>query len=174
MKGLVKCSVVLAGYAAAVLVASAAVYVRLLNTQGPAAQASAGMYAFGDLLLFVAAFGGVALFPTGLAFYFLRPYRWFWTLLSLAALAIAVSGAFAASFYVLAAAQPHPGRVLMDVAALSVLRMLGSPLVAGTFLIAAFLAPTQTSRWALLAATGIECVVAAYSVLHWFAPFHGV
>ena len=58
--------------------ASAAVAVRIANTSGPDAQASAGMYAFGDGLLFIAVFSAVAIFPTGLALCFLRPCRWFW------------------------------------------------------------------------------------------------
>jgi hypothetical protein len=77
MKALVKSGVVVAGYVAAVLAASAAVAVRIANTSGPDAQASAGMYALGDSLLFVAVFSAVALVPTGLALWFLRPYRWF-------------------------------------------------------------------------------------------------
>ena len=57
MKTFVKFGMVLAGYVAAVLVANAAVAVRIANTSGPDAQASAGMYAFGDGLLFIAVFG---------------------------------------------------------------------------------------------------------------------
>jgi hypothetical protein len=40
-------------------------------TQGSIAQASSGMYAFGDLILFIGVFGVLALIPTGLAAYFL-------------------------------------------------------------------------------------------------------
>jgi hypothetical protein len=60
MSNFVKCGVVLAGYVAAVLAAAAALEVRLLDTQGPDAQASAGMYAFGDAMLFLAVFGFAA------------------------------------------------------------------------------------------------------------------
>jgi hypothetical protein len=102
MKALVKFGVVLAGYAAAVLAASAAVAVRVATTSGPDAQASAGMYSFGDGLLFVAVFSAVAFFPTGLAMYFLRPFRWFWVALSITALTIAVTGLLAASVYAVA------------------------------------------------------------------------
>jgi cell division protein FtsX len=69
--GLAKLGLVIGGYAAACLVASGVVYVYQLLTQSAASQASAGMYAFGDLLLFVGVFGVLALFPTGLALYFL-------------------------------------------------------------------------------------------------------
>lgn len=67
MKPFLKSGVVAVGYIAAFLIASAAVGVRLANTSGPDAQASSGMYAFGDALLFVAVFGVAALVPTGAA-----------------------------------------------------------------------------------------------------------
>ncbi len=73
MKTLIKIVLVVAGYVAALLLASAAVAIRIADTSGPDAQASAGMYAFGDGLLFIAVFTTVALFPTGLALWFLRP-----------------------------------------------------------------------------------------------------
>ena len=103
MKALVKFGVVLAGYVTAALVASAAVAVRVANTSGPDAEASAGMYAFGDGLLFIAVFSAVALFPTGLALCFLRPYRWFWVAISVTAMAIAGTAILAASVYAVAA-----------------------------------------------------------------------
>jgi hypothetical protein len=64
---------VTAGYVAAFLMASAAVAIRVASTSGPDAQASSGMYAFGDALLFVAVCGVAALVPTGVALFFLRP-----------------------------------------------------------------------------------------------------
>jgi hypothetical protein len=67
----VKLGLLIGGYALACLAASGVVYVNGLFTQGAAAQASAGMYAFGDLLLFVGVCGVLGLFPTGLAVYFL-------------------------------------------------------------------------------------------------------
>ncbi len=68
---LAKLGLVIGGYVAACLMASGVVYVYQLFTQDAASQASGGMYAFGDLFLFVGIFGTLALFPTGLAFYFL-------------------------------------------------------------------------------------------------------
>ena len=67
---------VIGGYVAACLLASGVVYVYQLFTDNAVAQASSGMYAFGDLLLFLAVFGVLALFPTGLALYFsFRAFR---------------------------------------------------------------------------------------------------
>ncbi len=69
--GLAKLGLVLGGYVVACLIASVVVYVRGLFTQASTAQASSGMYAFGDLLLFLLIFFVLALIPTGLAAYFL-------------------------------------------------------------------------------------------------------
>ena len=67
---------VIGGYVAACLLASGVVYVYQLFTDNAVAQASSGMYAFGDLLLFAGMFVILALFPTGLALYFLlRAFR---------------------------------------------------------------------------------------------------
>ncbi len=66
-----KLGLVIGGYVTACLVAMGAVYVNSLFTQNAMAQASAGMYAFGDLILFVSIFSFLALLPTGLAVYFL-------------------------------------------------------------------------------------------------------
>ena len=71
MNGLAKLGLVISGYILACLIASGIVYVYELFTQNAAAQASAGMYAFGDFILFVGLFGFLALFPTGVALYFL-------------------------------------------------------------------------------------------------------
>ena len=71
MSGLMKVGLVIGGYLAACLIASGAVYVNQLFTDNVASQASAGMSAFGDFVLFVVVFGVLALFPTGLALYFL-------------------------------------------------------------------------------------------------------
>lgn len=71
MSGLMKLGLVIGGYVAAYIAASGIVYIYGLFTQDAAAQASSGMYAFGDLLLFIAVFGILALFPTGFVLYLL-------------------------------------------------------------------------------------------------------
>ncbi len=170
MKAFVKFGEVLAGYVAAVLVASVAVAVRIANTYGPDAQASAGMYAFGDGLLFIAAFSTVALFPTGLAMFFLRPYRWFWIVLSIIALAIASTAILSASVYVMTAHLILPRESPLEMwAAFAGLRMLLSPPLAAVLVLAGIIAPSQTSRWVLLVAAGIESAMAVYAVLEWYA-----
>jgi len=167
-KPFLKVGVVAAGYIAAFLVASAAVAIRFANTSGPDAQAASGMYAFGDVVLFVAVFGVAALVPTGAALFFLRPYRPFWTVISAFGLSIAVTGlAAVAAFAIGRHAAPSP---LATWAAFSVLRILVAPLLALTFLVCAVFSPYRFPRFALLAGTVMEAAVSAYGGLIWFVP----
>ena len=168
MKPFLKVAVVAGGYIAAFLMAYAAVAIRLASTSGPDAQASSGMYAAGDALLFVAVFGVSALVPTGAALFLLRPYRLFWTVLSALGLAVAVTGITAA---ILFAVGKHAMRSpLATWAGLSVLRILGAPLLALTFLVCTILSPHRSSRFAFLAATVMEAAVSAYGGFVWFVP----
>ena len=57
MSKLAKLGLVIGGYVPACLIASVVVYVWQQFTQDAAAQASAGMYAGGDLLLYMGVFG---------------------------------------------------------------------------------------------------------------------
>ena len=66
---LAKLGLVIGGYITACLIAYGAVYINDLFIDP--AVASGGMSAFGDLILFIGVFGVFALFPTGLALYFL-------------------------------------------------------------------------------------------------------
>ncbi len=74
MSKLTKLGLVIGGYVLACLAAGVSVYLHELLTQNAAAQASAGMYAFGDLVLFIGVAGFLMLFPTALALYFLVRY----------------------------------------------------------------------------------------------------
>ena len=71
MSKLAKLGLVMGGVVLACLTAGAAVYAWQSLSQGPAAQASSGMYAFGDLFLFLGVFGVMMLLPMGLALFFL-------------------------------------------------------------------------------------------------------
>jgi hypothetical protein len=71
MSTLAKLGLVIGGYVAACLAAYGAVYINDLFMDPTVLQASSGMSAFGDLILFVGVFGVLALIPTGLGVYFL-------------------------------------------------------------------------------------------------------
>ncbi len=62
MSKLTKLGLVIGGYMLACLAAIGSVYVNGLFTPAAVAQASAGMSAFGDLILFIGMFGFFALF----------------------------------------------------------------------------------------------------------------
>ena len=80
------------GYVVAVVIAVTAVTINVAATSGPDYQASSGMLAFGDSLLFLAVFGVCEVPATGAALYFLRPYRSLWHVLACVALFIAATG----------------------------------------------------------------------------------
>jgi hypothetical protein len=169
MNASLKVGVVIGGYVAAFLVASAAVGIRLANTSGPDAQASSGMYSAGDALLFAAVFGVAALVPTGAGLFFLRPYRRFWTVLSTFSLGVAVTGLAAVALFAIGRyAASSPIAIIGE--ALSVLRILVAPLLALTCLVCTVLSPYRVPRLALLAATAIEVAVSAYGGFVWFFP----
>jgi len=173
MRPALRIGLVAAGYVGAFLIAAAAVAIRIANTSGADAQASSGMYAFGDSYLFIAVFGLLALVPTSAALYFLRPYRRFWVVLSALGLSVALTGAAAASLFALGrdAVAPSPLATWAD---LSVLRILLAPVLAPAFLVFALLSPHRSPRFALLAATVVEVAVGAYAGFLWFFPlfFH--
>ncbi len=167
-KPLLKVGVVAAGYVVAFLTASAAVAIRLATTSGPDAQAASGMYAFGDLILFVAVFGVVALVPTGAALFFLRPYRPFWTVLAVFGLGVAVTGLTAAAVF--AIGRHATSSPIATWASFSVLRIMVAPLLALTSLVCAVLSPYRFPRFAFLAATAADGAVSAYAGFVWFLP----
>jgi hypothetical protein len=169
MKPLAKVGVVVAGYIAAALVASAAVAIRIASTSDPDAQASSGMHAFGDLLLFVAVFGVAALVPTGAALVFLRPYRRFWTGLAIVGLGVAITGLAAVVLFAVGRHAAAPSS-LATWAGLAVLRILPAPLRALVALVCASLSPSRFPRLALLAVTVVEAAVSGYAVFVWFVP----
>lgn len=166
---LLKVGIVAAGYIGAFLVASAVVAIRLASTRGPDAQAESGMYAFGDLMLFVAVFGVAALVPSGVALFFLRPYRRFWAIVSALGLGVAVTGLAAVVLFAMGRHVPPPSP-LATWAGLSVLRILVAPLLALAALVCTLLAPYRVPRLAFLAAATMEVAVSAYGGLVWFVP----
>jgi hypothetical protein len=168
MKSSLKVALVAAGYLMALLLAIAAVILRVAATSGPDAQASSGMYAFGDALLFVAVFGVCALVPTGAALFFLRPYRPFWNVLSALGFAVAVTGLTATILFTVGRSEKDTA--LATWADLSVLRILVAPLLALTFLVCTVFSPPRLPRFAFLTATVMEAAVSAFGAATWFIP----
>jgi hypothetical protein len=119
-----KLGLVLGGYVAALLTAFAASYV--LAWMRKSQDASGGMQAFGDLLGFLGIFAALALAPTALGLYFLRPVEKFWNLFSIASLALAAMGVVAAILI----GSPHLSpSVMLAVGFFGLLLVLGAPLL---------------------------------------------
>ena len=171
MTRVLRIGLVAAGYVGAFLVAAGAVAIRVANTSGPDAQASSGMYAFGDSYLFIAIFGLLALVPTGAALYFLRPYRAVWIVLSAVGGCVAITGVAAAALFVVGRDAVAPS-TLAAWAAFSVLRILLAPILGPTFLVVALFTPYRVPRYALLAATAMELAVVVFAGLVWFVPLY--
>jgi hypothetical protein len=164
-----KISLVAGGYLMAVIVAAAAVILRVAFTSDPNAQASSGMYAFGDCLLFAGVFSAAALLPTAAGLYFLRPYPAFWMVFSWLCLTVAVTSLAAAAIYQCGRQAAEPS-TLSTLASLSMLRVLMAPPLAIAFLLSALLGPSRNPRLVLLVATAMETLVSAYAGFVWIVP----
>jgi hypothetical protein len=166
-----KAGIVAGGYSTAILLALGVVSFYIDQTAGPDRDASGGMYAFGDSLVFLAVFGAVSTIPTGFALVFLRQSRRFWIALSIAALVVASTSLAAAAAILLE--QQMPSLTSLNAwTPLAVLRIFLSPLLAASFGLAALIAPEARLRWYLLGAAGAEGVTSAYGFFHWFAPLY--
>jgi hypothetical protein len=170
--GPAKIAIVVAGYVAAWTAASTAVALRVAHTSGPDAQASSGMYAFGDGLVFLYVFAVVAVFPTCLGFLFLRPLRRFWSALALFELCLAATGLAAVALFIIGSVRVDPRSTLALLGAVSVLRLLVTPLFAVSFTLSGLFAPAARQRQLMFIAAAMEILATAYVLIHFFAPFH--
>src|SRR5688572_27349702 len=163
MRALAKVGLVGGGYIAAIALAVAVVAVYIAVMDSPERQASSGMTAFGDSLLFLAVFGVAAVVPTGAALFWLRPYRRFWTVLSVASLVIATT-AIAAFVDYRTTQTVHSAASVWSF--LAVLRILIAPLLAIAWFVAVVMAPARGPRLALLVACAVETAV--FGSILWF------
>ncbi len=166
----IKPGIVIAGY---LLAFAVSVFMVALDDRqfSPADnQAMGGMIAGGEMMYGSALFVLFSLAPTGLALWFLRHSRKFWSAFSSAGLAFAIVGLVA----VLAAPATEDVAarlpLLLFVELLSLAQMLGSPLWIGSFALFAALAPARDLRRRMLVALAIEVVIAAFGLVHFLVP----
>jgi uncharacterized membrane protein (DUF485 family) len=146
VKTATKAGIVIAGYVCALAIGFVAAWMQNLATaNAPDAAASSGMYAFGEFMVFVFAFGFASLVPSGLAFYFLRENRTFWSAVALLAGVLASTNVIAAAFYWVAKVWPD-SQVVDSGASVGVLRMLIAPVVAAVIFVCAEFSPDPKSR----------------------------
>ena len=169
MNAWIKAGAVLAGYCLAIFVAAGVVVVHYTLTDGPEAEAESGMRAAGDVFLFIAIFGAMAVVPTVMALRFLRGSGWFWRALAGLALVVACAGIAACVVFGLERLRPFgaPDDALASWAGLAVIPMLLSPFVAGGFGLAWLMAPPSGARRLLLLATIVEGCVVLDAIAAW-------
>lgn len=166
MGGWKKLALVLGGYglAFAASILSVASYDRRFTAADN--QTMGGMIAGGEMMLGGAVFVVVSLVPTGLALWFLRESRRFWSVFSVAGLAFAIGGLASVLLIFVPRGALASVPALEFAEMLSPLRMLSAPLWLGGFLLFAVLAPGRDLRLRMLFAAAIELVTGACGVLH--------
>jgi hypothetical protein len=168
MKSIAKAGLVAVGFAAATAIAALVVSLHVDATNGPDRQGAGGMYAFGDSLFFLVAFGLAAVPATCAALYWLRPRTAFWVWLSVASLVVAATSLVAFVVY----ATQGAGSPTNAWPALAVLRLIVAPMCGAFFFLAALFAPYRTARLRLLAAAAIEMTALGLIALLWFRAPH--
>jgi len=170
MRPSVKIGLVVAGYAIALVIASVVVAVQAVFMSSVDRQASSGMSAFGDILLFLAVFGAAAIPATGVGLYFLRPHGPFWRAFSFIALAMAATGV-AACVVIVAGRSTGTDSALRAWSDLAVIRVLAAPFLALMSGLSFFFAPNRIARVALAVAAAIEAATFGLVALLWFRGF---
>lgn len=156
MKSLSKISTVIIGYIIAFLVASIVLYIYVAAVDSPERQASSGMTAFGDSILFLAIFTLAAIPATCAALSYLRSYTAFWRVSSIGSLGIAITGIAGLLAYIInfgSTSHFYYGSML------SPLRLLLAPAFAIAFFLCALFAPTPVFRNRFIGASVIELSV---------------
>jgi len=154
---LAKAGWICAGYAAAAMIAAAGVVCHVLINFGPGEQNYSGMYAFGDSLLFLAAFAIASIPSTVAALFFLRPYPAFWRACSGIAAAGALIG-IASSVIVITDARSLA-------AGIAFLCVIAAPLFGLAFGLCGFFAPNRNDRISLFAAAATDIIAFAAWVI---------
>jgi hypothetical protein len=164
-----KVGVVVGGYVAAVGAGLVAEWLYDVRVSALPYDTSGGMYAGGQMLTSLAAFLAVALVPTLLGLWFLRSHAGFWNVVATAALAFAGTGLIAVLMPLVSHhSTQHLALMLFDLLGLA--QLLGVPLWLVAFGLFATLAPTRDARNKLVLATGVELVIGACALVHWFVP----
>jgi len=167
MKTSTKIFLVGGGYLAALVIAAIVVWIYATLTAGPVRDASSGMYAFGDAVLFLGIFAVAAVPATCAGLFFLRPFPLFWRISASVALAMAATGVVVLVDFLVtqrAAANSFLGGWAM----LSPIRVILAPLLAIGVGLGALFAPTRFTRSAFLGAAAIETVIFVWVAFVWF------
>jgi hypothetical protein len=131
----------------------------------PEVEKAGGMYGFGQLLLFLAVSGVVAVIPLALGLIWLRPIARFWRLLTGVAFLLALSGVVA----LVANLADGSAQNLWMLAAQVRIGLM--PLTALALLACGIIAPLPRHRWVLIGAAVCDGVIFAGVILvHFVLP----
>jgi hypothetical protein len=150
---------VLGGYLLAALAAAAAAWSYIAMTPTVDRVLSSGMTAFGDSLVFLAALAIASIPATGVALYYARPYRHFWSAALIVSLLASLTAVLAAAVVVAAAGH--------GLAMLASLRILIAPAFALAALLLAAFVPTIAYRLGFLVAAVVEAGSFVFAVTLW-------
>src|SRR6266545_6604457 len=135
MNRFTKLALVLGGYALALAASTVSVVLYDRRFSPADNQAMGGMIAGGEMMLGGAVFCLVSIVPTGLALWFLRGSRRFWSAFSVVGLAFAIAGLAAVLLTLAERGAMARVPVLVLVGFLGIVQMLGAPLWIGSFLV---------------------------------------
>ena len=166
MKNLIKIGSVLAGFGFAFACACLAAYWNDLRTAQFNDQSS-GMVAGGEMILFIGVFAFVSVFPTALAFYFLRSQEKFWNAFSVFAFRFAFTGPVAECYILLVRIFTSSTPSLWAFFSFFALLRVGGTLILGfADVLLAFITTVPEARKRLLMAAGIEAALFLYVLVH--------
>jgi len=156
-------ALVVVGYALAFEVARAALHrAEARSATALDAQASPGMYAFAEIVMFLGVLFAAGALPTGAAFFFLlrraRPDGWLWRALSAVAIPLACTGLASCLG---CAIDP---RIFGPFMLLALARGALSPPLVCALVAAAFAAPDPRARRRIVVAAAVEGAASAYVV----------
>jgi hypothetical protein len=151
------------GFMVAFFVATGIVWLHHLVFPLPPEEASGGMAAFGDLVLFAGVFTLAAIIPTIGLLRLLNGVRAFWSVWTIVAVLLVLTGIVSGFMYVLPSLTgAHHFPVIYSLAPLRILS--AAPLAIG-FALSGALAPPGTNRKVLLGCAGAEIIVFAAAAL---------
>ncbi|MGE3743646.1 MAG: hypothetical protein AB7I59_29580 [Geminicoccaceae bacterium] len=153
------------GYAVAAALGVAAVWLHGVLSRLPEPEATGGMAAFGDLVLFLAVFSVAAVPPTVMIMRHLAGIAAFWVVWACTGVFVALSGLVASAFIVLpelSRASHYP-----NVAMAAPLRILAGGPMFLAFALSAFFSPAGRCRAVFLGCAAVELVGSGAAIGKW-------
>jgi len=170
LNGWSKAGIVVAGYVLAFIGSTVAVAIYDRRFTPADNQTMGGMIAGGEMMYGAGMFLFLALAPTGLALWFLRASRRFWSVFSTLVVTFAAVGLVAAVMTM--ATRSGPESIGLGLfALLGLAQMLSAPLWIGGFAWFALIAPDPVSRRRMLVAAATEGAIAGCALLHFLPAF---